>query len=252
MSPVRQITAIALLELRRYLAARRWIGVYLLAALPVLLLLLAAVRPGRSAPMERVYAGVFEVYTLRFAIFVSCGVVFSHLIRGEMMEKTLHFYLLTPVRREILMAGKYLAALAATAGLFGLSTIASYFALYFAPGPDPGLLIRYLGIVILACATYGAVFTLIGVVSRNAALPGLILLGWETFSSLLPGTLQQLSVTHYLQPLLPLPTERGPFAIVTDAPSPAWSIPGLLVFSLLVVAVAGWRIRRIEIRYGAD
>ena len=34
--------------------------------------------------------------------------IFSNLFRGEMLEKTLHYYYLTPLRRELLVAGKYL------------------------------------------------------------------------------------------------------------------------------------------------
>ena len=37
--------------------------------------------------------------------------IFSNLFRGEMLEKTLHYYYLTPLRREVLVAGKYLAGL---------------------------------------------------------------------------------------------------------------------------------------------
>ena len=37
--------------------------------------------------------------------------IFSNLFRGEMLEKTLHYYFLTPMRREMLVAGKYLAGL---------------------------------------------------------------------------------------------------------------------------------------------
>ena len=44
--------------------------------------------------------------------------IFSNLFRGEMLEKTLHYYYLTPMRRELLVAGKYLAGLAVALVLF--------------------------------------------------------------------------------------------------------------------------------------
>ena len=45
-----------------------------------------------------------------------------NLFPGEMLDKSLHFYLLTPVRREVLLAGKYLAGLIATTLIFTTST----------------------------------------------------------------------------------------------------------------------------------
>ena len=49
-----------------------------------------------------IFAGVFQFFFLRLAIFFGCVGVFTNLFRGEMLDKSLHFYLLTPVRREVL------------------------------------------------------------------------------------------------------------------------------------------------------
>jgi hypothetical protein len=54
-----------------------------------------------------VFAGLFHFYYLRLGIFFGCVGIFSNLFRGEMLEKTLHYYYLTPLRRELLVAGKY-------------------------------------------------------------------------------------------------------------------------------------------------
>ena len=54
-------------------------------------------------------------------MFFGCVGIFTNLFRGEMLDKSLHFYLLTPVRREILLAGKYLAGLLATVVIFTAS-----------------------------------------------------------------------------------------------------------------------------------
>src|SRR5215471_13233030 len=68
-----------------------------------------------------VFASSFQTYFLRLAIFFGCVGLFINLFRGEMLDKSLHFYLLTPVRREILVLGKYLAGLIATVVIFTLS-----------------------------------------------------------------------------------------------------------------------------------
>ena len=53
-----------------------------------------------------IFAGVFQFFFLRLAIFFGCVGVFTNLFRGEMLDKSLHFYLLTPLRREVLAIGK--------------------------------------------------------------------------------------------------------------------------------------------------
>src|ERR1043165_8359044 len=99
----RQIDAIVRLELRRYLLARRWLGVYLLALAPIALFTMRAAAIRGSGPSVQrateIYAQFYQLFVLRFGIFFCCAVIFSQLIRGEILEKTLHFYLLAPVRR---------------------------------------------------------------------------------------------------------------------------------------------------------
>ena len=91
---------------------------YFLAAGPVVLTLLhwligTSRGAGRHTLGEDslVFAGLFHFYYLRLGIFFGCVGIFSNLFRGEMLEKTLHYYSLTPLRRELLVAGKYVAGL---------------------------------------------------------------------------------------------------------------------------------------------
>src|SRR5207249_1626717 len=62
----------------------------------------------RTEPMDppkasRLFAGVFQLYYVRLAIFFGCVGVFMNLFRGEMLDKSLHFYLLSPMPREVLL-----------------------------------------------------------------------------------------------------------------------------------------------------
>ena len=63
---------------------------------------------------RRVFAGVFQFFYLRLAIFFGCLGIFMNLFRGEMLDKTLHFWFLAPAKREVLLAGKYGAGLIAS------------------------------------------------------------------------------------------------------------------------------------------
>ncbi len=65
-----------------------------------------------------VFAGVFQFFYLRLAVFFGCLGIFMNLFRGEILDKSLHFYFLAPIRREVLMVGKFLAGLLATCVIF--------------------------------------------------------------------------------------------------------------------------------------
>ena len=121
---IRQALVVMGVELKRYVLARRWIGVYLAAFGPVVLLLFVGIRMqwrGVSiSDLTEMYAFFYQTFMLRFAIFFSCALVFSQLFRGEVLEKTLHFYLLAPVKREVIAAGKFLAGSALLEGVLGV------------------------------------------------------------------------------------------------------------------------------------
>ena len=69
------------------------------------------------------FAGVFQFFFLRLAIFFGCLGIFMNLFRGEVLDRSLHFYFLAPIRREVLMAGKFLAGLLATCTIFVTSEV---------------------------------------------------------------------------------------------------------------------------------
>ena len=52
----------------------------------------SAARPQSIGDDSMVYAALFQFFYLRGAIFFGCVGIFSNLFRGEMLEKTLHYY----------------------------------------------------------------------------------------------------------------------------------------------------------------
>jgi ABC-type transport system involved in multi-copper enzyme maturation permease subunit len=266
----RQIGAILRLEARKNFLGRRAVLLYLaalapVAAMAVFALMLAWFRnPNESIGWAvNVYGSIYQVLILRMMIFFGCLWVFMNLFRGEVLDRSLHYYLLAPVRREVLVAGKYLSGVIATVLLFGLSTAVSFLLLYPAygtaairqhllGGPGLGHLGAYLGITALGCVGYGAVFMLVGLFLRNPILPAVLLFLWEGLHFILPALLKRLTVTHYLKSLFPVPLSEGPFALVVEPP-PAWvAIGGLLLFSAVAVVLSALRLRRFEIDYGED
>src|SRR5882762_3954318 len=184
-----------------------------------------------------------------------------NLFRGEIVDRSLHYYFLSAVRRDVLVVGKYLSGLVTAMILFVTVTVVSMLLLYlphfsgerarfFFEGAGLGQLLTYAGITILACIGYGAFFLVVGLFFRNPIIPALVLYGWELINFLLPPLLKKISVINYLNSLTPIQLSQGPFAVIAE-PTPAWiAIPSLLIVTALVLLAAGYRIRHLEIRYG--
>ncbi len=270
---LRQIRAILRIEVKKNFWGRRAWLLYLLAAIPVFFMFLlvtvdtegsvADIRERWTMVQEGFAAYIYKGLILQTIVFFGCAWIFMNLFRGEVVDKSLHYYFLCALRREVLVAGKYLSGLLASVVLFTLSTAGSLFFLYYARGypanvnyllDGPGLkqCLTYIGITILACAGYGAVFLVIGLFFRNPIIPGLLVYFWEWANFVMPPVLKKISIVHYLRSLSPVPISEGMLATVVD-PTPAWiSVPSMIVFTAVVLVFASIRIRRLQINYGNE
>lgn len=267
---LRQVAVVARHEVPRNMLRGRALPLYLLAGMPIVVTLLmlvigSMVSEAREldtlAGTAMVYAHVFQ-FIVRLVLYAGCVWIFMNLFRGEVLDRSLHFYFLAPIRREVLVAGKYAAGVVIATVLFVGSTVVSLFLLHLHHGTQG---IRYLlfgdgavqlwaygGVSFLACVGYGAVFLVVGLLLRNPIVPALLIWLIEAANPFLPSLLKKISVVFYLNGLLPVRIDDGPFALVAD-PVSAWlAVPGLFVFAAAVLALASVRIRRMEIAYGND
>ena len=266
---LRQIAAIMRLELKKNFFGKRAVLVYLLALMPIGLLMLIALLPPAArewldfSAYPKLFAVIYNALILRTVVFFGCAWIFMNLFRGEMVDRSLHYYFLSAVHREVLIVGKYISGLITSAVLFVSVTVVSMLLMFFPhfyaasmrfffEGPGLTQLLTYAGITLLACIGYGAFFIIVGLFFRNPIIPALLLYGWEWLNFLLPPLLKKVSVIHYLNSLMPVPISEGPFAVLAE-PTPAYlSVPGFLIVTALVLMAAGARIRHMEIRYGSD
>lgn len=267
----RQFAAIARSEVRKNFFRLRGFWVYLLAFAPAVIIgihALDVVLRGAECTVQQdaeIFAAIFQIYYLRLGIFFGAVGIFTRLFRGEMLERSLHYYLLAPVRRELIVLGKYVAGLAAAAFFFTAGVVLSY-ALMFGHHGSAGKaymsamgwshLGAYAGVTVLACIGYGALFLLTGMVFRNPVIPAVLLLLWESINHVLPAALKKLSVIFYLEPLCPVevPLEgvAALFSMSAD-PIPGWlAIPGVLLVSAVLLLLACLRVRSAEINYTTE
>ena len=62
-------------------------------------------RPLNFEEDRTIFAGIFQFFYLRLAIFFGCLGMFMYLFSGEMSNRTLHYWFLAPAPREVLLAG---------------------------------------------------------------------------------------------------------------------------------------------------
>ena len=263
---LRQMGAILRFDLQKNFLGRRAILIYLLALLPLFPLLVFALVPADRKDFSSyslIYSLLYNGLILRTVVFFGCAWIFMNLFRGEIVDRSLHYYFLSAVRREVLVVGKYISGLVTSIVLFTFTTVVAMLLLYlpnfysqsmryFTEGSGLTQLLTYAGVTILACIGYGAFFVVVGLFVRNPIIPAVLLYGWEWLNFLLPPLLKKISVIHYLNSLTPVPVAEGPFAVVAE-PTPVWiAVPSMLVVTLLVLILAAYRIRHMEIRYGSD
>ena len=267
-----QVSVLVRNEVRRNLFTRRRIGIYLLALLPVLMILAHVifdrrnVNPAQIEEDTQVLAGIVQLYYFRLGIFFACMAIFTWLFRGEMVERTLHYQFLVPVRREVLVVGKFLAGALIAIALFETAVLACFYFMYSRFGTagksyvfdGPGLaqLGSYLLVTALACVGYGAVFLAFSLLFKNPIIPGVVIMGWEAIAPIFPAWAQRLSITFYLKHLCPVSLPiRGPlaiFTVVSEPVSPFIAVLGLLSLTIAILALSCFLIHRMEITYTAD
>jgi len=270
-----QALAVLRLEWKKSFFSKRGLWVYLLALMPVALftahslIQMARGRPCDFGQDTTIFATAFQVFYLRLLVFFGCVGIFMNLFRGEVLDRSLHYYFLAPIRREVLLAGKFAAGLIAACVVFTTSTFLQFVGLYMhfdsvtirdylINGHGLAHLGAYLGVTALACLGYGSVFAVAGIRYRNPIIPAAVILVWEGINGFLPPLLQKFSVIYYLKSLCPL--EISPdvpkffqLLAVNADPMPAiFAIPGLLIVSLAVLAAGAAWLRRTEINYAAE
>ena len=266
----RQLRAVIGIEIGKSLFSRGAIIPYVLAIIPVLLTIIIAIADDHGEPItgnidgaRRIYAIIYSGFVLGAVVFLGSAAIFTTLFRGEILNKSMHYYLLSPIRREILVGGKFLAGLVAAISLFGVATVVSYTFMYLPFGLDQlirdlasGLLITqlfaYLGITFLGCVGYGSLFLVTGLLFRNPLFPVVVVAGWEMIHFLLPPAFKIFSVIYYLKGLMPIPLDEGPLAVLVTPPSVWVSMAGICGLAAVSLCIAIVFLKRLSLTYSED
>jgi hypothetical protein len=102
--------------------------------------------------------------------------------------------------------------------------------------------------LVVGLAGYGALFALAGAALKRPLTIGLVFVfGWEPAVMLLPGYLKRLTISYYLQGLVPhAPGTPSVSGMLADPPAPAVSIVVLAAVTAVALWLAGRAVERRE------
>jgi ABC-type transport system involved in multi-copper enzyme maturation permease subunit len=267
---IQQFKALLKLETRKTLWGKRGVPTLLIAFLPVAFFSLVFLVSHLVTPLSHksgealsLFAMIFQILMLRSVIYFGIVWIFMNLFRADMLDKSLHFLFLSPIRRETLVVGKFLSAFLCASLLFIVSTTASLLIFhatvsfsdlghFFTQQNGFFLVLKYDFIVLLACLGYGATFLLIGLLFRNAIVPAVLIYLWEWANFLLPSVLKKISIVYYLKALEPIPVKEGALALASDPISGPAAVFGVVAIAVAMILLAVWKIRRMELDYGKE
>ncbi len=243
------------LSLGEMLWSRRTIFMALVVGLPVLISIIVRLLFELGAPSLRVnnqsvggtviFGLMIWVFFISFSVPI-LGVFYgTSLIADEVEVKTITYLFSRPIPRGAVLIGKYLAYLACTI----LVVLPSVILVWLLIVPINGSLaasfmdlLTDLGLLALGLAVYGAVFSLIGAALKRPLLVGLIFIfGWETMVNAIPGSLRRVSVSYYLQSLVPhaMPAD-SPMGILQQLFQDRLSVAQSLFWLVLIGGVCLW------------
>jgi len=229
--------------------SRRSLLMILLLGLPAPLALLFRIfitrLPSRVSGFD-FYGIVIAFYYVRNALPLAALFYATALIADEVEGKTITYLLTRPIQRVSVLAGKFAAYLVTTLALALPAVVMTFFLLTTIRGwsgigahvPD---LFRDMGVVALTLVTYGAFFTLMGVLLRRPVIPGLLFLFvWELLANA-PGYLPRFTITAYLRSLIHhRPPDEGMAEIFAQVLPAALCLEAVGAMIVVFLAGAAW------------
>jgi ABC-type transport system involved in multi-copper enzyme maturation permease subunit len=188
-------------SVRKLLTNRRWTIVLTLAVL------IGAVM-GYSASLNSSAAldqgsDLLSLLVLSFVLPVMAMIFGASMIRNEIDDRSITPVVTSPVDRRVSYLGYYMSLLLVLMLSLLLVTAFGWAGFYLVSGISSdaiGLLLAYLGVLMLGAIVYSSLFLVMGVVLRQPIYLGLIYaFVWEGFIGSLPGAIGNITIMHQLR-----------------------------------------------------
>lgn len=213
---LRQLPTLISLEIRQVIGGRRLIviGAALLALCAFAALARLRMEAILPPHIPKVAAWPFLFTTLMGFMFLQTVVLLipllfaTSLIRNEMDSGTLVYLVTRPIPRWLLLLAKFFAVSAVSAILVIVAMVLFKLA-FFLPGGDPipgsfdwnESMLAFMRAGVLGVIGYGALFTLVGLLSRRGLIWGIAygFLSEFVLATFVPAVVKKLTLMHYLR-----------------------------------------------------
>lgn len=183
---------VARLTFRSLLGRRRAL---IMAVLPALLLLIAVLVRVLGSPDDRAATSILSGFALAAVVPLIGVIAGTGAIAPEIDDGSVVYLLSKPVKRSTITTTKFLVASAVT---LGFTVIPVYVAGLILNGNSQQIATAFAVATAVAAIAYSAVFLLLGTVSRNAVVIGLIYaLVWEALLGRLLAGARTLSIQQW-------------------------------------------------------
>lgn len=259
------LVALVELELRQMTSGRK--SLVLGLALTGTTALAAVVRHFAEPPSPEFWGVVFTLM-LTFLFLQTLTLLIpllyaTSLLRNELEEGTLVYLVTRPIPKPLLLLAKYVAAVAFSSAVLIVGLVAFY-AAFLVFGPALGefaygeRLLHFMAAGVLGVVGYGAIFTLVGLISRRALIWG-IAYGFlsEFVLTSIPAVVKKLTVMHYLRSIALADLRFGDKDVgellgLLDLASPTTAVLTVLGASGVCLCVAALLIAQRELRPEVD
>lgn len=249
MAGLGRLLEVLSLGLRASLRGGGAIALALLAVIPALVTAAVAAAHPTAASEGSFALQLFPSLTLPVLGVLILLVLGSAQFRSEIDRDTLTFLSTRSIRSPEIVVGKYLAAVAGgilfllPAALLPLGVASAA----GAPSPSSAETGAIIGTTVLASVGFGAIFLLIGLLSRSALLLGLLYgFLWEELAPSLPGYFGRLTLLHYLQSYLTDVAGAGPLGGFSAPASTADSVAAIALVAVVGLLLAATLFQAIE------
>ncbi|HEV2317570.1 MAG TPA: hypothetical protein VGV89_08370 [Thermoplasmata archaeon] len=247
-----RVGVVAYAAWRGALAGGKGIALALVAAVYPLLVLAIASAHRNTIDLLAASETLYSLLFLPILLLLVCLVLGVGQFRGEIEDDTVVYPIMRSLPRPALVVGKFLGYVAAAlVFLLPATLLGPVFALAFNAGPQvssAGLGAALLVTTIVAVLAYGALFVLLGLLTRQALVIGLVYgFIWETFLPLLPGSLKEITLVYYLRGIGGDLVNAGPLLQTPQVVGLPTAIGVPLAFAFVALALGSLYIRDAEL-----
>lgn len=195
------LRAMMVYSVRKLLTNRRWTIVLVLAILVGVVMGYSS-SLNSSDPLDQ-GSDLLSLLALSFVLPIMAMIFGASMIRNEIDDRSITPVVTSPVDRRISYLGYYLSLLAVLVLSLLLVTSFGWAGYYLVSGISSGavgLLLAYLGVLMLGAVVYASLFLVMGVVLKQPIYLGLIYaFVWEGFIGSLPGAVGNITIMHQLR-----------------------------------------------------